>query len=104
MPDLHEFQEKIRELYGKRDEERGLYQNFAWLVEEIGELSRALRCGDRENLELEFADVTAWLVSVANVAGIERQMKGILDFEQSVCAFQHLNRGNIAVPIVRTPL
>ncbi len=71
MPDLYEFQEKIRELYGKRDEERGLYRNFAWLVEEMGELSRALRREDRENLELEFADVTAWLVSVANVAGVD---------------------------------
>lgn len=71
MPDLSEFQAKIRELYGTRDEERGLFETFAWLVEEMGELSRALRRKDRENLELEFADVAAWLVSVANLSGID---------------------------------
>jgi NTP pyrophosphatase (non-canonical NTP hydrolase) len=71
LPDLSEFQAKIRELYGKRDEARGLYETFAWLVEEMGELSRALRREDRENLELEFADVTAWLVSVANLVGVD---------------------------------
>jgi len=71
MPDLRAFQERIRELYGARDEARGLYPTFAWLVEEVGELSRALRRDDRKNLELEFADVAAWLVSVANLAGID---------------------------------
>lgn len=71
MPDLREFQERIRTLYGERDRERGLYETFAWLVEEVGELSRALRRNDRENLEVEFADVAAWLVSVANLAGID---------------------------------
>ena len=71
MPDLSEFQEKIRTLYGERDERRGLFETFAWLVEEVGELSRALRRNDRENMETEFADVTAWLVSVANLAGID---------------------------------
>jgi len=65
------FQAKIRDLYGARDEQRGLFETFAWLVEEMGELSRALRRDDRENLEVEFADVAAWLVSVANLANID---------------------------------
>lgn len=71
MPDLSEFQARIRALYGARDAERGLFETFAWLVEEVGELSRALRRGDRANLETEFADVAAWLVSVANLAGVD---------------------------------
>lgn len=69
--DLGGFQAKIRALYGTRDEKRGLYETFAWLVEEVGELSRALRKSDRENLELEFADVVAWLVSVANLVDVD---------------------------------
>jgi len=68
---ISEFQERIRELYEQRDRERGVFETFAWLVEEMGELSRALRRNDRENRELEFADVTAWLVSVATLAGID---------------------------------
>ena len=69
--DLREFQARIEELYGDRDRRRGLFRNFSWLVEEVGELSRALRREDRENLELEFADVIAWLVSVANLVGVD---------------------------------
>jgi NTP pyrophosphatase (non-canonical NTP hydrolase) len=71
MPRIGEFQEHIRKLYGTRDRARGLFETFAWFVEEVGELSRALRRDDRENLELEFADVMAWLVSVANLANID---------------------------------
>jgi len=68
---ISEFQERIRVLYGDRDRERGVFETFAWLVEEVGELSRALRRDDRENLEVEFADVAAWLVSMATLAGID---------------------------------
>ncbi len=42
-----------------------------WLMEEVGELSTALRTNDRENLSEEFADVLAWLVTIANVAEID---------------------------------
>jgi NTP pyrophosphatase (non-canonical NTP hydrolase) len=69
--DLSEFQRRIEAIYGERDRRRGLFETFAWLVEEMGELSRGLRRRDRENLEVEFADVAAWLVSVGNLAGID---------------------------------
>lgn len=43
-----------------------------WLMEEIGELASALRANnDRDNLEEEFADVIAWLTTIANVAGVD---------------------------------
>ena len=71
--EIREFQKQIEELYGTRDRERGLFETFAWLVEEMGELSRALRRGDKDNLELEFADVTAWLVSVATMVDVDVQ-------------------------------
>lgn len=68
---LRAFQERIVALYGARDRARGLGPTFMWLVEEVGELSRALRKTDRSNLEEEFADVLAWLVSVAGLAGVD---------------------------------
>ncbi len=63
----------MEERYGERDRARGLDRTFAWFVEEVGELSRALRKGDRENLEHEFGDALAWLVSLGNLTGVDVQ-------------------------------
>ena len=43
-----------------------------WFMEEVGELSAALRdrATDADNLALEFADVLAWLATLANIAGV----------------------------------
>lgn len=69
---LRDFQQLIRTMYYEKDAERGVSGTFMWLMEEIGELSTALRTGnDRENLEEEFADVVAWLTTIANVAGVD---------------------------------
>jgi NTP pyrophosphatase (non-canonical NTP hydrolase) len=69
--DLSELHHSIRDTYLARDRERGVDATFRWFTEEVGELARALRKGDRENLELEFSDVLAWLVSLANLTGID---------------------------------
>jgi NTP pyrophosphatase (non-canonical NTP hydrolase) len=69
--DLAAFQRQMRALYGERDRERGLPRTFAWFVEECGELSRALFRGDGADREREFADVLAWLVSLADQAGVD---------------------------------
>lgn len=69
--DLAEFQAKMGEIYVERDAERGVDATFRWLVEEVGELARALRSQDRENLADEFGDVIAWTVSLANVVDID---------------------------------
>jgi NTP pyrophosphatase (non-canonical NTP hydrolase) len=72
--EIAEFQRLMREMYGDRDRERGLERSYAWLVEEVGELSRALfRSDDPAELRAEFADVFAWLVSVADQAGVDVQ-------------------------------
>jgi len=70
--DLRCAQEAIRRAYIARDSERGLYATFTWLVEELGELAEALlgKRG-REGLEEEIADVLAWLLSVANLVGVD---------------------------------
>lgn len=69
---LRDFQQLIKTMYYEKDVERGISGTFMWLMEEIGELATALRTGtDRENLEEEFADVIAWLTTIANVSGVD---------------------------------
>ena len=68
---LADFQQLIRDMYFEKDEARGVSGTFMWLMEEVGELASALRSDDRQNLAEEFADVLAWLTTIANVAGID---------------------------------
>lgn len=70
-PGLADFQQLIRRMYFEKDQARGVSGTFMWLMEEIGELATALRSDDRENLAEEFADVLAWLATIANVAEID---------------------------------
>ncbi|MBI3998519.1 MAG: pyrophosphohydrolase [Armatimonadetes bacterium] len=68
---LKEFQQRIDATYGVRDRARGIDGTFRWLVEEVGELARALREGDGGRLEEEFGDVLAWTVSLASLCGVD---------------------------------
>ena len=58
-------------MYFEKDLARGVDGTFMWLVEEIGELSSALRKNEADNLSDEFADVLAWLATIANVVGVD---------------------------------
>ena len=69
--DLAEFQQQMRAVYGDRDRARGLARTFAWFTEECGELSRALFRGSDADREHEFADVLAWLASLADQADVD---------------------------------
>jgi NTP pyrophosphatase (non-canonical NTP hydrolase) len=68
---IHEFQEMMRRIYFPRDSERGTTGTYKWLVEEVEELGAALKEQDRKALQNEFADVFAWLASLANVVDID---------------------------------
>jgi NTP pyrophosphatase (non-canonical NTP hydrolase) len=68
---LGQFQDRIRALYGAKDAARGVEGTFLWFMEEVGELAAALRAGPKEELMLEFADVLAWLTTLANCSGID---------------------------------
>ncbi len=68
---LRDFQELIHRMYYEKDVRRGVDGTFMWLMEEIGELAAALRSGDREGAVEEFADVLAWLTTIANVMEID---------------------------------
>jgi NTP pyrophosphatase (non-canonical NTP hydrolase) len=68
---LDDFQRLIRKMYYKKDEARGVDGTFMWLMEEVGELAAALREGSHQDKMEEFADVLAWLATIANVAGVD---------------------------------
>jgi NTP pyrophosphatase (non-canonical NTP hydrolase) len=66
------FQKHIAERYENVDRARGWPKAFAYLIEEVGELATALTDGtDRANLEEEFADVIAWLCTLANISDVD---------------------------------
>ena len=75
---IPDFQALIRAMYGEKDVERGVAGTFMWLIEEVGELATALRSGTKEEQEGEFADVLAWLTTIANVVGVDLN-KALID-------------------------
>lgn len=68
---LSEFQRHIADRYEKADRQRGSAGTFLWFIEEVGELATALHGDDRGNLEEEFADVLAWLCTLANINDVD---------------------------------
>lgn len=67
---VREFQDLMGDLYLEKDSRRGKKATLLWLVEEVGELSEALRKDDKEGLKEEMADVVAWVSSLANLCDI----------------------------------
>jgi len=73
---MAEFQQMIRDRYFATDDARGAPSTFLWLTEEFGELAEAIARrergdGDERNLREEFADVLAWLATLANITGVD---------------------------------
>jgi NTP pyrophosphatase (non-canonical NTP hydrolase) len=68
---ISEFQELISKRFEKRDRERGTPRTFLWFIEEVGELATALAGDDQNNKVEEFADVFAWLCTLANINGVD---------------------------------
>src|SRR3954465_5448609 len=69
--ELGELQAVIEATFGERDRARGGGGTFRWFVEEVGEVAKALRDRDPDELRHEVGDALAWLASVANVAGVD---------------------------------
>ncbi|QDV18715.1 MazG nucleotide pyrophosphohydrolase domain protein [Gimesia panareensis] len=90
---VSQFQSVIHKMFFEKDQSRGLEGTFMWFMEEVGELSSALRENDDpQNLEEEFADVLAWLATMANVAGVDleraisrKYVQGCPRCNQAVC-------------------
>ena len=76
---LSDFQEFIRSRYFATDSARGAPATFLWFSEEVGELAHAIgkhqrgerTDADRANLQEEFADVLAWLTTLANILDVD---------------------------------
>ena len=79
---LAAFQQHIREKYYATDKARGTPGTFMWLIEEVGELATTLHKvagqggntsggSTHEDLEGEFADVLAWLCTLANINDVD---------------------------------
>jgi NTP pyrophosphatase (non-canonical NTP hydrolase) len=68
---LGDLQRIIRDTYDAKDRRRGVEGTFMWFTEEVGELATALRGGTQDERALEFADVLAWLATLANIVGID---------------------------------
>ncbi len=69
--ELAELQDIIERTYGDRDRDRGVASSVAWLAEEVGELAQAVRKGSHADREHEFADVLAWVATLANQVGVD---------------------------------
>ena len=68
----------------RRDEGGGLDGAVLWSRGEVGELAAALRGGDRAATSAEFADVLAWLATIANVAEVNLE-RAVLEKYGSGC-------------------
>jgi NTP pyrophosphatase (non-canonical NTP hydrolase) len=68
---LAELQQIIRDTYDAKDRRRGVEGTFMWFMEEVGELASALRGGSDAEKAAEFADVLAWLATLANLAEVD---------------------------------
>jgi len=73
---IRQFQSLIMDRYYPTDSARGTPGTFVWFIEEVGELASAIGekergKEDRENLLEEFADVFAWLCTLANINDVD---------------------------------
>lgn len=90
---IRDFQRLIHKMYFEKDVVRGVSGTWMWLAEEMGELASDLRkveqlrlliaAGEAEatdhqklisveaNLKTEFADVFAWLTTIANIVDVD---------------------------------
>jgi NTP pyrophosphatase (non-canonical NTP hydrolase) len=78
---IYEFQNIMRQIYFQRDSERGRVGTFNWLSEEVEELKEAIEEGNKKAIENEFADVLAWLSSLANVVNIDLEKAAMSKYD-----------------------
>ena len=74
---ISDFQKMMHRTYFHRDSKRGIEGTYNWLMDEVKELGEALKADDKKALENEFADVIAWLASLANVTDIDLEKAAI---------------------------
>ena len=78
---INEFQKLMNQLYFSRDSERGKEKTLDWLEDEVEELREALNERDMKAIEKEFADVLAWLASLANIVNIDLEKAALSKYD-----------------------
>ena len=79
----------MQSIYFHRDSERGVAGTFDWLVDEVKELGEALESNDKKALEDEFADVIAWLASLANISNIDLEKAALNKYDDKCPKCRH---------------
>ena len=67
---IKDFQDMMKKIYIHHDSKRGIKATYEWLKSEVEELGEAIEKGGKDEVELEFADVLAWLCSLANLLNV----------------------------------
>jgi len=86
---IHELQEMMRRIYFHRDSKRGVKGTYDWLVDEVKELGEALDLKDKVALEDEFADVIAWLASLANITNVDLEKATLNKYDNKCPKCRH---------------
>jgi NTP pyrophosphatase (non-canonical NTP hydrolase) len=76
-------------LYFHRDSERGVEGTYNWLWGELKELGEALKSNDKKALEGEFADVIAWLASLANITNVDLEKAALNKYDDKCPKCRH---------------
>jgi len=86
---IREFQEMMRDIYFHRDAKRGMLGTYDWLMDEVRELGEALKTRDKDALENEFADVIAWLASLANITNVNLERAALSKYDNKCPRCRH---------------
>jgi NTP pyrophosphatase (non-canonical NTP hydrolase) len=79
---MADFQKMMNTIYFSRDKDRGVIGTYEWLVDEVKELGEAIEKTDKSETEKEFADVLAWLASLANLMNIDLEKVALNKYPQ----------------------
>jgi NTP pyrophosphatase (non-canonical NTP hydrolase) len=63
---------------------------YDWLADEVKELGEALKTDDKKALENEFADVIAWLASLANVTNVDLEKAALNKYDNKCPKCGHI--------------
>jgi len=78
---IHKFQDMMHRIYFHRDSKRGAKGTYEWLLDEVKELGAAMKKDNTKALKDEFADVLAWLASLANVLEINLEKATLTKYD-----------------------
>ena len=79
----------MHRLYFHRDSKRGVEGTYKWLLDEVKELGEALETNDKKALEDEFADVIAWLASLANITNVDLEKAAVNKYDDKCPKCNH---------------